>query len=338
MKVLFNVTVEDLETEINRQILVDENTELTALCEFVIISMDGKKIPEYNLECDGVTYYPYKVEDSKYEKSIFDFTLKDLKLEKEDMMYISYNFDKGYCFDLEVDDIIKNDSENKEIDFKVLSGKGYGIIDDEMPYYLKNLLKNKNKNFLDYIPKKEKEYLQKKFEVEEINDRIETYKKQSENRFLPKRYIFNVSLEGFNKEIKRKVMVNSNILIDAFCRNVIRSMRGDLFHGYGMKIGKDYLNEFYEELELYYLDLKEKQRLKIIYDWGDHWQFNITLSKIEDGYSDKEFEVLSGKGYGIIDDCGGSWSLSRIFSGEDDSWGKYDINDFDLEKCNEKFR
>ena len=84
------------------------------------------------------------------------------------------------------------------------------------------------------------------------------------------------------------------------------------------------------------MNLKEKQKLDIIYDFGDNWVFNITLSKIEDGYIDTPFQVLSGKGYGIIDDCGGSWSLAQIFDGKDRSWGRHNINDFDLEKCNRK--
>ena len=338
MKILFNVTVESLETKINRQILVDENIELATLCEFVIVSMNGEKILMYDLEYDEVTYYSYITENVENEKNMFDLTLKDLKLTKNSIMHINYNFYEEYCFELKVEEKIKSDLENQKIDFKLLSGKGYGIMDNVSPYYLKKLLDGKNKRFITQISKNKKEYLQKKFDIKETNDRIEAYQKQRKMRFLPQKYIFNVSLEGFNKEIKRKIAVNSNIIIDDFCRNVILSMNGDLFHVYKMNINKEYLDEFFEDLELSYLDLKEKQRLKIIYDWGDGWQFNVTLRKIENGYGPKEFEVLSGKGYGIIDDCGGLWGLSRIFSGEDDSWGEYDINDFDLEKCNEKFK
>ena len=338
MKILFNVTVESLETKINRQILVDENIELATLCEFVIVSMNGEKILMYDLEYDEVTYYSYITENVENEKNMFDLTLKDLKLTKNSIMHINYNFYEEYCFELKVEETIKSDLENQKIDFKLLSGKGYGIMDNVSPYYLKKLLDGKNKRFITQISKNKKEYLQKKFDIKETNDRIEAYQKQRKMRFLPQKYIFNVSLEGFNKEIKRKIAVNSNIIIDDFCRNVILSMNGDLFHVYKMNINKEYLDEFFEDLELSYLDLKEKQRLKIIYDWGDGWQFNVTLRKIENGYGPKEFEVLSGKGYGIIDDCGGLWGLSRIFSGEDDSWGEYEINDFDVEKCNEKFK
>ena len=43
MKVVLNVVVEELEKYINRQIIVDENIKLTDLCEYIIISMNGKK-------------------------------------------------------------------------------------------------------------------------------------------------------------------------------------------------------------------------------------------------------------------------------------------------------
>ena len=46
------------------------------------------------------------------------------------------------------------------------------------------------------------------------------------------------------------------------------------------------------------------------------------------------FKVISGKGYGIIDDCGGIFGLYNVFSGEDDRWAKHNINELDLKECN----
>lgn len=335
MKVLFNVTLCELEDKINRQILVDEDILLTDLCEYVIVSMDGKKIPIYELEYGKNIYWPYDIEESRYDKTLLELTLKSLNLKKGKSFCIRYNFDNFYYFDLSVDNFIEEDNGNKNVDFKVLSGKGYGIIDDKMCDYLVALFAEKRKDYDSYYLKSEKEYLQKRFDVNEVNDRIDDYKKSKEDMLLPKKYIFNVSLEGFNKEIKRKISVNSNITINRFCEKVVLSMNGDLSHPFDVKIGKEYLGEYYSDLELFYLNLKEKNKLKVIYDWGDNWQFNLTLSKITHGTSENEFEVLSGKGYGIIDDCGGVWTLGDIFSGENTDWGEYDINEFNLEKCNE---
>ncbi len=331
MKIMLSVVLEELEDEINRQILVDENIQLVNLCEFVIVSMNGEKIPIYEFECDKIVYYPYEIEETKNEKSMLGLTLKDLKFKKRTTFGIDYNFDNSYYFNLIVDDMIEADDN---IDFKVISGNGYGILDDKSIYDLKRLFMEKRKDYDSYYLKSENDYLQKKCDINEVNERVDNYKKYKENTKIPKKYIFNVSLRGFSKEIKRKISVNSNISINRFCKKVILSMNGDLSHPFDIKIGKEYLGENYGEFELFYLGLTEKKKLKIIYDFGDNWQFDLTLSKIVNGSDEIEFEVLSGKGYGIIDDCGGIFGLYNIFSGEDDSWAKHNINEFNLKECN----
>lgn len=337
MKVLLNVTLGELDDKINRQILVDENISLTDLCEFVIVSMNGRKIPIYELEYNKIVYYPDIIEEDEMHKSLLGLTLKKLDLKNGKSFCIEYNFEKSYYFDLTVDNLIENSNDNANVYFKVLSGSGYGLIDDKDSFHLKALFNPpRRENYDSYYTKSEKEYLQKRFDVVEVNKWIDDYNKDRNDMFKPKQYIFNVSLEEFNKEIKRKILVNSDIMINDFCKRVIVSMNGDLSHGFGIKIGKEYLEEDYNEVELFYLNLKEKQRLKIIYDWGDSWCFNLTLSKIIDGDNEKDFEVLSGSGYGIIDDCGGTYGLYEIFNGESDYLEKRDINDFDLEKCNKE--
>ena len=331
MKYIINVALDNLEDKVNRQLLVDEDISLCDFCEFDIVAMNGRKIPLYRLEIDDILYFPEEeVEEENDEKSLIGVKVKDLDLRKDDAFRITYDFDGFYYFNLYVDDCLEDD---RDIDFQVLSGNSDGIIDGSMACDIRSIFYCRN---YDYLRKSEKEYLQKKFDVIEVNKRVEDYKIKREENRKPKRYIFNVSLEGFNKEIKRKIAVNSNILIEYFCRLVVVSMNGDLSHGYGMKKGSEFVSEWYEGLELFYLGLEEKQRLKIVYDFGDNWVFNLTLSKIEDGYMDVPCKVLAGNGYGIIDDCGGPWGLEDIFSGKDKSWGKYNINDFDLEKCNKK--
>ena len=331
MKLMLNVVLEELENKINRQILVDENIQLIDLCELVIVSMNGKKIPIYELECDKKIYYPYKVFETKNVKSLIGLTLKNLDLKKIKTFDIYYNFDEGYNFKLIVEEMIETDDD---IDFKVISGIGYGILDEKCVYDLKRLFFEKRKDFDTYYLKSEKEYLQKKFDINEVNQRINDYKKNIKNMKMPKKYIFNVTLDGFGKEIKRKIAVNSNILINNFCKKVILSMNGDLSHLFDIKVGKEFLGKDYGEFELFYFDLTEKKKLKIIYDFGDNWQFNLTLSKVINNSDKIEFEVLSGKGYGIIDDCGGVAGLCDIFNGLDNSWGKHNISEFNLEKCN----
>lgn len=338
MRIALNVVVEEIENYINRKVIVDENIKLIDLCEYIIISMNGKKIPIYTLEHEETIYYPYDIIESEYEKTLVNLTLKDFNLKKNKEFYVDYNFDNKYTFCIEVDNISEETYLDIKENFKVLSGKGYGILDTEYNFYLKTILTTTRKNAEKYYTKSIKEYLQKTFDVVENNNKIKEYMKYRKEMIEPKNYIFNVSLEGFNKEIKRKVSVNNDITIENFCMKIITSMNGDLSHLFDIKINKEFLGEHYKDLELFYLGLKEKQRLKIIYDYGDNWTFNLTLSKIIDEYRELDFEVLSGKGYGIIDDCGGSWGLSDIFYGNDTSWGDYDINDFDLKECNERVR
>lgn len=298
--------------------------------------MNGNKIPMYELETEKNTYCPHNGAFTKNEKRILNLKFKDLKIKKGDYLAIRYNFEHYFYFDIQIDEFLEEDETYKDIDFKILSGIGYGIEDDKSLYCLKSLLTRNRKDFEMYYSKSEKEYLQKRFDLTEINNKISEYIKNRKEQKSPKQYIFNVSLDGFNKEIKRKISVNNNIKIDDFCQKVITSMNGDLFHLYDIKIGKEYLYESYSEFELFYLNLKEKQKFKIIYDWGDNWIFNLTLTKIIDGHEANDFKVLSGKGYGIIDDCGGISELNDIFNGENRNWGKYDINNFDLERCNKQ--
>lgn len=130
MKVLLNVTLGELDDKINRQILVDENISLTDLCEFVIVSMNGRKIPIYELEYNKIVYYPDIIEEDEMHKSLLGLTLKKLDLKNGKSFCIEYNFEKSYYFDLTVDNLIENSNDNANVYFKVLSGSGYGIIDD----------------------------------------------------------------------------------------------------------------------------------------------------------------------------------------------------------------
>lgn len=83
------------------------------------------------------------------------------------------------------------------------------------------------------------------------------------------------------------------------------------------------------------------------YDTGDGWEFKIQVMKISEEYKDKNVTILSGKGKGIIEDCGGLWGLlqfiNKTVSSEMQDWylslfqedELYDINDFDLEDVND---
>ena len=57
---------------------------------------------------------------------------------------------------------------------------------------------------------------------------------------------------------------------------------------------------------------EEKDYAVFTYDFGDNWEFKITLEKIIEDSVQTESEILEGKGYGIIEDCGGTGSLENL--------------------------
>ena len=128
-------------------------------------------------------------------KILGNLSFKDLNLKKDICFTLEYDFENYYFFDIVVDNIYES---NDETIFKVLSGNGWGILDDLDLFKLKRLFDLNE----DCLKKSEKEYLAKKFDYIECNDRVINYMNSRDDKISPKRYVFNVSLYGFEKEIK----------------------------------------------------------------------------------------------------------------------------------------
>ena len=343
MKIEMEIYLDGFKKQINRKVEVNDNMSLKSFCEHVIISLNGNCKHLYQLLLNQEYAYlsnGCKIEDEESEEMMGDKKLSDLELENDDYFLLNYDFASDWDFWINIIDIKKGSYEK---DFRVVDGLGVGILENcGGNYFFEDVLKIKldednsryyNRQFPGII-----EFKEDKFDISTINGKIEEGTDKYYNYLQPKSYEINVSLEGFTKEIKRKILVDSNVSLYNFARCVIISMNGDLSHSYGIKRGKDYIDdEILTEQDLNYFELQKGQRLKIIYDWGDSWTFNLRVSKVIDGYGEeKKFKVLSGKGYGIIDDCGGAGRLSEIFEGKDKSWGEYDINEFDLNKTQKK--
>ncbi len=305
---------------------------LKSFCEHVIVSLNGNCKHLYQLLLNEEHAYlsnGCNIKDEKNEEIMSNKKLSDLELKNNDYLLLNYDFTSDWDFYINITDIRKG---NYEKDFRVVSGLGVGILENcGGSCFLKEILKLKvDENNSKYYKRQFPgiiEFKEDKFDINTINEKIEEGIERYYSYLQPKSYEINVSLEGFTKEIKRKVLVDSNVNLDTFTRCVITSMNGDLTHLYGLKKGKDYIDdEVLNEQDLNYLELQKAQKLKIVYDWGDSWTFNLRVSKVIDGYGEeKKFKVLSGKGYGIIDDCGGVWGLSEIFEGKNKSWGEYDM-------------
>ena len=86
------------------------------------------------------------------------------------------------------------------------------------------------------------------------------------------------------------------------------------------------------------------------YDFGDGWEVEVTLEEVfEDGaLPGRELpRVIAGEGYGIIEDCGGTWGLNEIEKafqkGSGEAYENYsywlgtdkpDLHAFDIEDMN----
>ena len=227
-------------------------------------------------------------------------------------------------------------------DFEVISGEGCGILED--CYGVHNLKKLVDSNLSasereisEQIFRGFKNYRANEFHIERINEKIDSYLEFRREQIRPKHYILNISLEEYEKVLKRKISVDSNVSLDSFCKCVVVSMGINLDYAYTIKINRECLEEDILETEdLNYLNLKEKQKFKILYNHENNWIFNVTVSKINDGYGkEKRVKILSGIGYGIIEDCGGISELKDIFNSTSKNFDEQDINDFDIEKMNQ---
>lgn len=338
MKIKANVSLKGMKKEINRIIQFSDQLTMKLFCEYIIVSMNGNCKHLYQLIYNDEYAYlgpDCQVQDYEIEELMEEKKVEYLELKSKDKLMLNYDFANDWEFDIK---IISVTDEQCDKDFEVISGCGCGIIEDVWGVMELKRVPEMDEKLKEYYAKKVPGYIgydMKNFDKDEINLKIEEYLDEYREVNKPKRYEMNVALEFFEKEIQRKIVVDSNVNLDRFCRMIIYSMRGDMSHGYGLKRGKEYIDEeILECRDLNFLELKVNQRLKVTYDWGDSWNFAISVRKILDGYGNKRFEVIKGKGYGIIDDCGGTYELNQIFNGENTDWGEYDINDFELNEIN----
>lgn len=147
MKVLLNVSLERLEKNVNRQILVDEAIRLDDLCEGIIISFGGNLIPCYDIECDN-KQYGYEELEKKY--------LNDFKLKKNKNIKLLYNLYKYYIFNINIDNIYASDTFDY---FEVQSGCGE-ISDQISSFELKDIYEFPD----DYLKKSQKELKYRNFD------------------------------------------------------------------------------------------------------------------------------------------------------------------------------
>ncbi len=232
MKIVLNVSLAYLENEFNRKIEVDDSIKLTDLCEYIIVSFNGNCKHVYDLEMNNgenyLSYIPYN--DDIDGTLMNDLRLCDIGINKDSYFALYYGDENSalWKFDIDVDSI---SNDKTDIDFKVIDGKGVGIIDDiNNSIYFYDLfdenIPDKNKGYIIERIKGYDEWNNSKFTVESNNEKIDEYKRKQIRLCMPKNYILNVTLDGFDSLIKRKISVDGDISLSDLCRGIILSMNG----------------------------------------------------------------------------------------------------------------
>lgn len=117
------------------------------------------------------------------------------------------------------------------------------------------------------------------------------------------------------------------------------SRQNDIIHNVTKAKLKHAISEIGEYMELWY-------------DFGDDWFIDIRLTDIVDGEeSSLSPIVMDGKGFGIIEDCGGPWGLNDIIKAFRDKKGQlyqdtcewlgideFNFSYFDIDEMNERLQ
>ena len=186
---------------------------------------------------------------------------------------------------------------------------------------------------------------------------------------MQKVYQFYACLNDYEPLIWRRFLVDGEITMAQLGYTVMTLFEMDGSHLFlisapipGQRKGRMYyevmLDDAYRDeytidaslVTLTQLTQRPGKRLLMLYDYGDSWEIDLKLEIIHrDGAIplDSLPRVLEGEGYGIIDDCGGTWGLYRLAEAwqaededidEDIGFKKVDLTHFDLDEMNARLQ
>jgi hypothetical protein len=187
--------------------------------------------------------------------------------------------------------------------------------------------------------------------------------KRESSEYPRQAYVLRVSIKDIRPQIWRKLSVPGDytlgelhaVLQAAFgwdndhmhSFTVDSAEYGMIIAEFGFKYDDDVTDE--DTVRLYDLHLQPKKKFSYLYDFGDSWKHEITVSRIvpigaEDGDPARP-RCLGGKRAGPLDDSGGPWGYANMLEVLKDpgceqykeihKWaGNFDPEYFDLEKIN----
>ncbi|MGC8506453.1 MAG: plasmid pRiA4b ORF-3 family protein [Thermoplasmata archaeon] len=175
---------------------------------------------------------------------------------------------------------------------------------------------------------------------------------------------FKVSIEGISPPIWRRIVVRDDATLEDLHLMIQAAMGWENYHLHEFEIrGTSYSppneeDDAFEDrsedstgIKLCDLNLAKGTRFHYTYDFGDDWEHNITVEKIEDADPDTEYPMcVSGKRRAPREDCGGVpgyYDLLEILADPkhpDHSYMKkwagkgYDPERFSVDDCNREIR
>lgn len=241
----------------------------------------------------------------------------------------------------------------KEISKKIMNDpEKYSRIanDPDTPDQLKVLI-NSILELLDVIPDFTK-YMKSKDKKNAGNEN------QKRNHAV---YEIRTKLKGFRPSIWRRFIISGNSSVETLMQAILLMFNvgwGHLYDLYNPKDDVHYENqeENDSDMVLSYNSadsektkisvFDEGDKLTLTYDYGDNWEFEVHIKKVSYNIAiPKNPQILSGKGYSIIEDIGGVWSLQEYYDTpenkldpdllEEEGGSKTDLDEFDKDGLNE---
>jgi len=147
------------------------------------------------------------------------------------------------------------------------------------------------------------------------------------NNMTKETYQIQIAIRGIKPKIWRRVLVPSDLLLSDFHKIIQTAMGWTNSHlhqfiknrtFYTRKMADDDFwgemnNIDYSKIKISDLLKKEKDRIVYEYDFGDSWEHDIILEKIEK--NEKNISIptcLTGKNNCPPEDCGGIWGYSGM--------------------------
>lgn len=240
-----------------------------------------------------------------------------------------------------------------EVEEKLLEkGLSKELVDELISRKLANLLLSMDKKKMR-ISKYELIFTLNKL-VEEINDiKIIDARK--------KIYRLKVSLDEFDDKIYRVYDISATSHLSTLAYTILASFNTLAYHLYSFEMNGNvyHCDICADEIDDYEINsrfitlnqmhLQKNDKLKMIYDFGCNWQFNIEVIDILEKQNNKKYPyIVVGKGKGIVEDEG-MYTLQEFIKAKDSGRKtkikvseyeeiefNFDYTEFDLKMLNQK--